>query len=84
MKSLRTISRPMNMLSAIDRAGDMASVWYTVSIPALRASIGEWKLTGLPSNSTVPSSGITAPETALISVDLPAPLSPITARISPG
>ena len=31
-----------------------------------------------------PASGITAPQSALISVDLPAPLSPMTARISPG
>jgi len=29
-------------------------------------------------------SGDTAPDSALIMVDLPAPLSPITARISPG
>src|SRR5882724_6125545 len=31
----------------------------------------------------VPSSGITAPHSALIMVDLPAPLSPITASTSP-
>ena len=31
-----------------------------------------------------PSSGMTAPESALISVDLPAPLSPMTPRISLG
>ena len=31
-----------------------------------------------------PLSGMVAPESALIMLDLPAPLSPITARISPG
>jgi hypothetical protein len=31
-----------------------------------------------------PWSGTTAPDSALISVDFPAPLSPITAQISPG
>jgi len=40
--------------------------------------------TGEPSRNTSPSSGTTAPDRALISDDLPAPLSPITARISPG
>ena len=37
----------------------------------------------LPSSRTSPSSGTMAPDTALTIVDLPAPLSPITARISP-
>ena len=31
-----------------------------------------------------PASGVTAPASALINVDLPAPLSPMTARISSG
>ena len=74
----------MNMLSAIESAGDSARFWYTVSIPASRACIGEVKWIGWPSSRISPSSGVTAPEMALISVDLPAPLSPITARISPG
>ena len=64
--------------------GDTASDWCTVSIPASRASIGVENDTGEPSSSIVPSSGTTAPDNALISDDLPAPLSPITARISPG
>ncbi len=72
------------MLSTIERAGERASVWYTVSMPASRASSGEEKLISLPASLIVPSSGRTAPEIALIRVDLPAPLSPMTARISPG
>ncbi len=53
-------------------------------MPAIRASIGDRKCTGLPSSRISPLSGMTAPHSALISVDLPAPLSPITARISFG
>jgi hypothetical protein len=53
-------------------------------MPASRASIGVLNSTGLPSSVISPSSGMTAPEIALMSDDLPAPLSPITARISPG
>ncbi len=72
------------MLSAIDSAGDSARVWYTVSMPASRAAIGEVKFTTSPPRRISPESGITAPQIALMRVDLPAPLSPITARISPG
>ena len=72
------------MLSAMLSAGDSARFWYTVSMPAVRASMGERKLTGVPLMRISPASGVTAPASALMSVDLPAPLSPITARISPG
>ena len=44
----------------------------------------ERKCTRSPSRRISPSSGCSAPESALISVDLPAPLSPMIARISPG
>ena len=65
-------------------AGATARSWYTVSIPARRASSGDLKCTGWPSRLIWPWSGTTAPDSALIMLDLPAPLSPITARISPG
>ena len=51
-------SRPRNRLSAIDSAGESARFWYTVSMPALRASIGVRKATGLPSRRISPASGI--------------------------
>ena len=35
-------------MSAIDSAGDRARFWYTVSMPASRASIGDLKCTALP------------------------------------
>ena len=78
------ISRPMNRLSTIDKAGESARFWNTVSIPALRASSGDLKWTTSPSSRISPLSGITAPTIVLINVDLPAPLSPIRPRISPG
>ncbi len=43
-----------------------ARSWYTVSMPALRASSGERKFTGLPSSRISPASGTTAPHSALI------------------
>ena len=46
--------------------------------------MAEANWTGRPSSSIVPLSGVTAPEIALMSDDLPAPLSPITASTSPG
>ena len=49
-----------------------------------RASAGEVKDTGLPSISIVPASGMTAPDSTLLNVDLPAPLSPTRPRTSPG
>ena len=68
----------------MSRPGETARVWYTVSMPASRASIGLRKVTFRPSMKMSPLSGTTAPDSALIRLDLPAPLSPITARISPG
>ena len=46
--------------------------------------VGPLKCTGWPSRRISPLSIVTAPQSALISVDLPAPLSPITASTSPG
>ena len=48
-----------------------------------RASIGLLKCMVCPSSWISPSSGMVAPDRHLISEDLPAPLSPMTARISP-
>ncbi len=52
-------------------------------MPARRASIGLRKRVTTPSSWISPESGTVAPDKALINDDLPAPLSPITARISP-
>ena len=68
----------------MSRAGATARVWYTVSIPAVRASMGLRNWITFPSRRMTPSLGISAPERHLINVDFPAPLSPITANTSPG
>ena len=79
----RSSSRPKKRFSAIVMAGATARSWYTVSMPALRASMGLLNWMRWPSSRISPSSGTVAPDSALIRLDLPAPLSPITARISP-
>src|SRR5918999_240160 len=52
-------------------------------IPRFRASMGESIVTSSPSRRIWPSSGWWTPLRHLMSVDLPAPLSPSSARISP-
>ena len=52
-------------------------------MPSSRAWIGESSSVSVPSISSVPSSGCSAPDRHLTSVDLPAPLSPISATTSP-
>ena len=52
-------------------------------MPSARASDGEWIATGTPSISIEPASSRCAPLRHLISVDLPAPLSPSSASTSP-
>src|ERR1700761_8097726 len=78
------ISRPRYRLVAMSRAGATASVWNTVSMPASLACCTLRKWTGWPSRYSWPSSGMSAPHRHRIRVDLPALLSPMTARISPG
>ncbi len=60
-----------------------ARSWYTVSIPRWRASLTERSVTGSPSRWSWPASGWWNPVRILISVDLPAPLSPIRPSTSP-
>src|SRR5437763_364362 len=52
-------------------------------MPARRLSVGLLNDTGLPSSRISPRSGCSAPVRHLISVDLPAPLSPMIPRTSP-
>ena len=52
-------------------------------MPTARASFGVESLTGSPPTTSSPLSGTTAPESILISVDLPAPLSPTIATTCP-
>src|SRR5882724_12825744 len=52
-------------------------------MPTERASRGPWKCTALPSSWISPALGGKLPAMSFTSVDLPAPLSPISPRISP-
>ena len=52
-------------------------------MPLSRALPGESNVTGLPSTSMAPVSGVCTPDMIFSRVDLPAPLSPTTARVSP-
>src|SRR5450432_3847931 len=53
-------------------------------MPRAKASRGERNTTASPSTAIVPSSGRSSPDRILISVDLPAPLSPRRQTTSPG
>src|SRR5215218_11030438 len=53
-------------------------------MPRSAASLGPWMLTGCPSKRIPPLSIGWMPAMHLISVDLPAPLSPTRAMTSPG
>src|SRR5690349_2968336 len=79
----RPRSRPRNMFWTMSRLSQSARSWYTTSMPSLLASVGPLIVTGSPSNSTSPLSIGWMPATHLISVDLPAPLSPTSAVTSP-
>ena len=72
-------------LSATVVPGTMpASIsWWTVWMPARRASSGVAGANGSPPTSTVPPEAPIAPERILISVDLPAPLVPMRPTTSP-
>ena len=52
-------------------------------MPAARAAFGLWKMASRPSISTVPASGRYTPARIFISVDLPAPFSPVIACTEP-
>ena len=63
--------------------GTIELTWYTVSIPSFIADLGDRIWTNSPSTRTSPASGRSTPESTLIKVDLPAPLSPTKPTSSP-
>ena len=79
----RVSSRPRKTLSAAGRLSQSARSWWTISMPFSRASSGRAKRTGSPSSSISPAEGAKLPAMILTSVDLPAPLSPISPSTSP-
>ncbi len=76
-------SRPRYMFWTTSRLSQRARSWYTTSIPSFAASFGPWIETRSPSKIISPASIGWMPAMHLISVDLPAPLSPTSAITSP-
>ena len=66
------------------RSGSSAGSWKTGASPTLRAPLGEPIVTGLPSTVISPESRVMTPVRIFTSVDLPAPLAPMSACTSPG
>ena len=83
--SLLRGSRPINRFSATVRFGQRFTSWYTVLMPLACASCGEWLIISLfsPFIWMEPLSNSCTPVRTLISVDFPAPFSPISAWTSP-
>src|SRR5579863_6920263 len=79
----RRISWPSSRFCTMSRLSASARSWYTVAMPALAASLGERKRTGLPCQIISPAASSQIPAIVLISVDLPAPLSPTRAVTCP-
>ena len=71
-------SLPRKKLRHTDIWSTTARVWYTVAMPALRASRGLPNTVGLLSTKILPEVGGWSPARVLMRVDLPAPLSPRT------
>ena len=76
-------SRPTKKQRPTLISGKVPPDWCTVAIPMSLAARGPEKAPALPSISTVPEVGLCTPESVLISVDLPAPLSPSRQSTSP-
>jgi hypothetical protein len=77
-------SLPRKKFRHTDISGTVARSWNTVAIPAPSASRGELNEACSPLTKNSPSVGWCTPLRILISVDLPAPLSPSTQVTVPG
>src|SRR6478672_3470980 len=75
--AMRTFSRTV-------RAGKMWQSWKVRAIPFCATSCTGIPVTSSPAKITCPALGLSTLVIRLNTVDLPAPLGPMTARISPG
>ena len=73
----------MATFSSTVMVGSNLTCWKVRLMPRRAISCESWPATGLPRNSTSPEVGVSTPEIWLNIVLLPAPLGPISARISP-
>jgi hypothetical protein len=83
MRPARVGSAPKTTFSATVIESKRRKCWCTMPSPAAMASSGPWKERASPSTTISPESGRTRPNRIDISVDLPAPFSPITAWMAP-
>ena len=74
---------PRPMFSAMERWGARLSSCCTTAMPSRRASRGASAATAWPSTRISPLSGVSAPDSRLMSVLLPAPFSPSSAWMRP-
>ena len=72
------------MFSPTDSDGTSDSSWWTVTMPAAKASAGCAKATSAAVDVKLAGVGWTAPARILMAVDLPEPLRPINAWTRPG
>ena len=77
-------SWPSMTFSATERLAQRLTSWKTTATPPACACAGPEKLTSLPSTSMRPAVSVLTPVSALMSVDFPAPFSPMRAWTSPG
>ena len=77
------MGRPMKMLRQSGSCSARARSWKTVSTPRARAFCTSRSWTRCPLNQISPRSGWWTPVMTLMSVDLPAPLSPSRPTTSP-
>ena len=78
------ISRPRNTFCATVRSAASRISWCTRTMPVAFRIHGPVNVTGWPFRCRLPFVGARWPERMRISVDLPAPFSPMTAWTSPG
>ena len=76
-------SRPMKTLAATSRLSNRLSSWWTKAMPAAIASATLSDGRSTPSTRRWPAVGAATPPRTFISVDLPAPFSPIRPTTSP-
>ncbi len=69
--------------SVTERGSTSMKCWCTMPMPRAMASRALRMATWRPSTAMVPSSGCCSPYSTFISVDLPAPFSPMRAWTSP-
>ena len=80
----RVGSRPMKTLAAASRLSKRFSSWCTKAMPAPSDWPTVREACSAPPITTVPAEGATTPPSTFMSVDLPAPFSPMSPTTSPG